>query len=519
MLYRFLLIFFVLTAISCINSKDYDLNSVTISPTLALPLATGNIGVLDLASSLDSSYLKTYSDGLLYFSYTQTYPSRGIRDLFTLSPNNSFNTSFDLPTGTLPPSSNDVQFATFNQTIDFGFSPGQLSEMLLKGGSVNYTISTSPNNPNLPYEVNFSTTDIIQKSSQSPLIFKAGAGTGSTPLTDYIIKMDKNTFKMKIDVVLKKRATSVFIAGNTKINVKLSFKIDFSYVKGFFGDQIINVPTQTIDLTVFNSALNKAKVSFVNPVLKLSVQNEYGVPCEVSFTNIIAKKNNTVIPFQLNPGNPISLNYPTTLGAFAKTDIAITNASDIITLSPKQLIYSANSRINKGLTTGSDFMADSSKLKVSMIAEFPLYGSASNISLYDTLKLDLSSVDQSTVTTASLRVRAQNQLPLDANLQLYLTDASYHVIDSLFSPNQTFLVKSSTVTAAGELLTTGINDQKIDLLPDKLNKIFTSSYIIIRSKLNTTKDINGTYLNVKFKAAYKLKLDVGLLAKLNISTK
>ncbi len=519
MLYRSLFAVFVLMAISCINSKDYDLDSVTISPTVALPLATGNIGVLDLASSRDSAYLKTYSDGLLYFSYTQTYPSRGIRDLFTLSPNNSFITSFDLPTGTLPASSNDILFATFTQTIDFGFSPGQLSEMLLKGGSVNYTISTSPNNPNLPYEIDFSTTDIIQKSSQSPLIFNADPGTGSTSLTDYLIKMDKNTFKMKLDLILKKRANPVFIGGNTKVNVKLSFNIDFSYIKGFFGDQIVSVPTQTIDLTVFNSAFNKAKVSFVNPVLTLSVQNEYGVPCEVSFTNIFAKKNNTTLPFQLSPGSPVSLNYPTTLGASAKTAVSVTNANAIIALSPTQLVYSASSRINKDLTSGSDFMADSSKLKVSMIAEFPLYGSASNISLYDTLKLDLSDVDQSTVNTASLRLKAQNQLPLDANIQLYLTDASYHVIDSILTPNQAFLVKSSTVTDAGELLTSGTSDQKIDLLPDKLNKVFTSSFIILKTKLSTAKDINGTYLNVKFKSTYKLKLDVGLLAKLNINTK
>ena len=75
------------------------------------------------------------------------------------------------------------------------------------------------------------------------------------------------------------------------------------------------------------------------------------------------------------------------------------------------------------------------------------------------------------------------------------------------------------MTSAGDLSKAGTADLVLDLSADKLNKLFSSSHLIIRSKLNTTKDANGVLLNVKFKSTYKLKMNVGLMAKLNVSTK
>ena len=520
MLYRSLFIVFILLVASCIKEEDYDLNSVVVAPEVAIPMASGDIGVLDLAADVDSAYLRSYPDGLLYFSYTKTYSSREIRARFDLAPNFSSTVTFDLIPGSLPPSSTDTQFATVNREIDFGFSPGQLTEMLMKGGMVNYTVSTSSaTSPALPFQVNIKMIDVVQKTTLQPLVFSSGPGTGSMPLKDYLIMMDQNRFEVKLDLILKARPSAVFIPVGTKVNIKFTFNNDFSYIKGFFGDQVVPIPTQTIDLTVFNSSLKNAKVSFVNPVLKVAIANEYVAPCEFNFTSILAKKEGVVIPFQLSPATPVTLGVPANLGGSAKTDIAVTNANAIITAMPTQITYVGTARINKGLASGVNYMADSSRLKISVITELPLYGQVSNFSVSDTMKIDLGSLDETTVATAALRVKAFNQMPLDANIQIYLTDASYHVVDSIFSPNQTYLVKASAVLPSGELSSQGVNDQTINLVPAKVEKLFSSTYIILKSKFNTTKDINGDFLNVKFKSSYKLNMQVGLLAKLNITTK
>ena len=154
-----------------------------------------------------------------------------------------------------------------------------------------------------------------------------------------------------------------------------------------------------------------------------------------------------------------------------------------------------------------------------MSAEIPLYGRASGFSLADTLTLDFGDLTSSSVILASLKVKTVNEMPLDANIQLYLADKNYHILDSIFASNQTYLIKASTVTGGGDLAKAGTADLLLDLSADKLNKLFSSNHLIIKSKLNTTKDANGVLLNVKFKSTYKLKMKVGLMAKLNISTK
>lgn len=522
MLNRVIVFVFILAFASCIDNKDYTLDSLTLSPTVALPVAFGNISILDLITDKDSAYLKVYPDGLLYFSYSQSLASRDIRNLFII-PTSTTTTGFDFPAGTLPPSSSDVQYSSINQLIDLNLSPEQLSEMLLKAGSINYNISVSqPTVPpnSLPFEVILTLTDVVDKTTGVPLSFSAAVGTGSRPLQNYIINMNKNKFNMKIDLILKKRTNTVLIATGTRVNIQLSFGgLDFTYIKGFFGDQTVALPAQAIDLTVFSSSLNKAKISFVQPSVKLTVRNDYGVPSEVIFTKLEARKTGATLPLQTSPSSPVALTFPTVLGSSSTTTVSVTNAAAVLNFSPTQLYYSGSTRINKGLLTGNNFLADTSKLNVKLAAEVPLYGQASGITLTDTLKLDLGSINQSSVVSAALKVKTVNEMPLDAYIQLYLMDENKKILDSLFASNETYLVKASTVTTSGDLQTAGSTDLKLDLTIDKINKLFSSRYIIVRSKLNTSKDSNGTLLNVKFKASYKLKLDVGLMAKLKIIAK
>ncbi|MBL7865205.1 MAG: hypothetical protein JNK10_10030, partial [Cyclobacteriaceae bacterium] len=140
---------------SCLSEKDYDFSQVTVTPTFAFPIAFGDVGLLDMITSKDSAYVKSYPDGLLYFHYTQTLGSTGVLDLFEL-PDNSSVTGFDLPPGTLPASSTSSALGSVNRQINLGISPERLTEALLKAGTLNFTVGTSiaTSPPNLPIEAN-----------------------------------------------------------------------------------------------------------------------------------------------------------------------------------------------------------------------------------------------------------------------------------------------------------------------------------------------------------------------------
>ena len=72
------------------------------------------------------------------------------------------------------------------------------------------------------------------------------------------------------------------------------------------------------------------------------------------------------------------------------------------------------------------------------------------------------------------------------------------------------------MNAQGELQAATTADQTIDIPQAKLNKIFDAKKVIVKAKMNTTKDSNGNQVDVKFKAAYKMTVNFGLKVKLKL---
>jgi hypothetical protein len=83
--------------------------------------------------------------------------------------------------------------------------------------------------------------------------------------------------------------------------------------------------------------------------------------------------------------------------------------------------------------------------------------------------------------------------------------------------SQTGIIKGSSVDANGELQSAGVLDQSIKLQPDKISKIFQAKKIIVRAKMNTSKDANGNPVDVKFKSQYKIKMQLSLRVKLKVN--
>ena len=152
---------------SCIDENDYSIDSIEVSPTIALPLVFGELSIQDLLKSTDSAYVKIYPDDLVYLAYSQTLASQGISELFTV-PDKSLARSFFVPPLVIPAHTKDIRSDSIVEVVDFGIGPGQLSEISFKGGLVNYSISILPNNPNLKYEINIVLPDFISKATAKP---------------------------------------------------------------------------------------------------------------------------------------------------------------------------------------------------------------------------------------------------------------------------------------------------------------------------------------------------------------
>ena len=267
-----------------------------------------------------------------------------------------------------------------------------------------------------------------------------------------------------------------------------------------------------------DNVFTDAEISLAQPKVTFNVFNENGVPCTVDFKKLeVRKKGADPLNILLDPTNPIVLASPTVMGETKVTTISVANVKDLLNYAPSELFYQADVRINEGLTSGNNFMIDTSAMRVGLHIEVPLWGSATGIVLQDTLDIDLEDVETSQVEKASLKLDLINQFPLGGNVQFVLTDAKYKPLTTLLLPEQTNVLKASTVNAAGELQAPGIFDDLIELDKSKIENLFQAKHLILVANLETSRNSTGNATDVKFKADYGLSINTRVVATLKLT--
>jgi hypothetical protein len=509
----FVLIFLV---VACIDTSEYEIDQLEANPDISVPLGFGALAVQDLISDSQSDFIKVAADGLLYLQYSEELRSTDIRNLFDI-PNKNINRAFVLPRGVYPAINRDVRLDSITEIVDLNLAPEKLSEILLKSGRFEYQTSSTPTT-GLSFVVQASLPDITKNNVPINVAIN-NVGSGNVSLTDYVMKLNQNRFTLKLVLILRSRTQPVTLNTNVSVNFRAVFQsLDFRWIKGFFGDQSAALPEEELAIAAFGNSLLNANVSFAEPKVELLVTNEYSVPARVDFVKLEARKANQVLPVQLNPPNPINLAFPASPGGSAVTNTNITNTKELLDFAPTSFYYKANARINAGISSGSNFLADTSKLKVRLNVEVPFFGRATNINLADTLDIDLSDLDASRIDSTFFRIQAINELPLEADLQFYFANDKAVVFDSLFAAPEVF-VKSSTVNALGDLQAPGQVSQRKPIPTAKINQLLKAKKIIIRAVLNTSRASGGSQPDVKFRSNYRLQLNLGLQSKLKLNVR
>jgi hypothetical protein len=511
--------FFIYSCKDVINEDDYQIKKIKANPTFALPLAFGDLVINDLLSEADQTNIKVYNDGLVYLLYEQTLKSQGLADIINF-PDRTFTKSVPVPSATLPPRTSEIQYGPgLSTSEDFGFSPERLTEIKFKNATVRVAVNFTPSNLANAFEVEVRLPNFQLNGVPFQRRITTGAAGVTFALRDYVATLTDNAFPLQVLVFEKPHATSVVVPMFSSASVQVEFRgVDYQYIRGFFGDQTaLNIPPESIDLDAFGTSLSNSNVSFAQPKLSFNVSNDYGIPTKVTFNPLQARKaNGTTLPIAINPTSPVSINVPASLGLSASTDVSVTNTKQLIDFVPDEFFYRISARINEGLTSGTNFCADTSKIRVKLRAEIPLWGKASNIVLADTFALDLGDAKDSQVESGALRSKITNQIPLEAFVQFYLANENEFIFDSLFTTAQTELIKSSTVDAQGVLVNAGVSDTETPISKEKLDKLFDAKKLIVKVTMNTAKGSSGNQVDVQFKSSYKMNVNLGLKVKLKL---
>jgi hypothetical protein len=231
--------------------------------------------------------------------------------------------------------------------------------------------------------------------------------------------------------------------------------------------------------------------------LNLKVNNGIGIDGRLDLkqlTSYNTKKNKTVNLSGAALNNPFLINraidpngWPGPV-TYSPTQLSLndnnSNVSAFISNLPDKITTAAKLYTNPqgNITNYNDFIYYKDGIKLDLDFEMPLNFMADNLSLCDTVVASINKADLSKIKSAVISLFADNGMPLDATLSIYMLNANNQIIDSL--------LHQRTIAAApvdNMNLVTGKKLTKIDIAFDqtRMSKFFETSYFIIKASFTT----------------------------------
>jgi hypothetical protein len=239
----------------------------------------------------------------------------------------------------------------------------------------------------------------------------------------------------------------------------------------------------------------------------LKLENPIGMDARVYINNLASINTRTGNSINLANsiiGSPININRasesgPTVYPTYANFPLTTSNSNikPMMENLPNKFGYSLQIITNPlGNVSGSnDFIYADKLLKATMSMEIPLSLIATNLTLEDTLDLNIQGNEGSqNIHSGTLTLYAKNGFPFDASIQLYMLDENNNVSDSLYTTTNTIsqaLLNSNLRVIAKKptKLVTPVSESKMKLLYNtkkvklkvKFNTASQSQYIKIYS--------------------------------------
>lgn len=443
---RALFFFLLIPLISCLKKEKLDPPSApNWKPDLGIPVAYANLSLADILQENQSGNitLTNQSDGLYVLVYRDTAESATAETIIKIPDQTPLGISVIPLNG------------TFNGTFPLSFGYNSLTYASFKGGDIALDLTTT-NPSNIKVTLNF--PDIKSMTTGQPLTVSGSSG-GSL---GFSLHGSLNGYEISFPSPdsIKFSISCSNVTGPGVLSAHLGFtNIQYSLLEGTFTSFDLGVMGGSNQIEIFKNIL-AGNIKFGNPSAKFTFDNSFGINVidSLIYLNIQDFKNNT---YQVNAGpleGNVSINAAKVVGGSDTTAFLMDNSTsvtgngklglaDALSSGPQQISYSVDPKIGTNGVKG--FIKDDSKLRVYGELRIPFYGSVTEYALEDTV--DITMEDLSQVTFAQFYVMSQNHVPVEADLQIYLTDSTYHVIDSLFG-YQSVILQAPTLNSSGAVV-------------------------------------------------------------------
>ncbi len=503
----------------CIKKKDIDFKNVTIDnwqPDWALPIINSQLTLKNLVQT--GTTVTEDPDGLYSLHYRgDLFYARASDYIFI--PNQSYSTpsinlSIPQTSGSFTGNISD----SFSNHFNYADANGaQLSHISVKTGNISFAINST-------FRHNVSVTLVFPTVTKGGSVLEVSTGisypstssSANIDLSGYTIDLTnggstKNYLPYKVRFSLAGTGQPLAPGDNISLSVNMT-DVSYSFIDGFLGTYAIPIPSDTIDVAIFDNTLT-ANIYIQNPKINLSFKNSFGLGVSAGFDDIYGLTNKGAILPMTVP--TISVAGASVAGNTQLTDFIIdsTNSTiqSVFNPAPNHVVYGGNVRINPGGTSNTySFLTDSSYVSLSADAELPAWFNILDFALQDTIDLTLPE-DTSILETAEFKMLMDNAFPLYGRIQLYFADANYNFLDSLV-PTSSDIVGEAPVDADGVVSGRTQAVTTFNMTKTQYNSMAPKvKYAVIRGSLKSSGDKSIKVLssdNIIVKLAFRFKLNV-----------
>jgi hypothetical protein len=512
------------------SCKKDGSNGIDYRPNIAIPIVKSSFTIKDILSSQqNSNNIIVGSDGFINLVYTAKLFSKKAEDIIIID-NQKVNYGFKLNTtqanafNVLP---TGQQFPTINipQSFPLQLDSASLDTIALKAGLIHLKLQSS-----MPCDFNLSLNlPEVRKNNLGMTISLQRTYNNTLPIvidtiidiSNYIIGLtnngtQQNALNANLSFSLKKGVNP--INANDSIGVRLDFEdLKFKRIYGKFNDFVLTPEPDTVDISIFQTAMGLGTINVDNPKLTTRIKNSFGVRIDASF-NIFQGYNEKLTPSTIDFSgsgvpNPLAIQSPSALGQSTLTQFSLdklnSNITNIINSQPSAVIYKLQAKTS---TINSGFILDTSRFDVEMEVDLPLSGSINNFIFRDTVDYKFDKGDK--IESILFRTNITNGFPFETGIQVYFADSSAQVIDSLVKDKAyELLLSAAPVDATGKVVS-GANSYKqsnLKLDAATIAKLTSVQKFIIEGRVSSTNQgLMRIYDN------YKLDVQLGVKAKLKL---
>ncbi len=467
------------------------------------PVIHSSLGIGDL---IPDSLLQVNPDSSVTLVFDETIYRLAL-DFIVNLPDTTMGDTFKLPT--FVPSVNVApNQVIFSQTEEQHFGAGdvELTEAILRRGELIVQLYSTIDEP-VQIEYQITTADL--GGSIFSVIVEIPAGSVANPaLVDTVFDMSNyhmnlrgssgtsyNAFGTNLVVRLSPNASNTQVHNYDEIRVLTSFSdLSPKYVKGYFGSRVENIPSESASFSLFEKITGGTlDIDQVN--VSMVLRNYIGADARITLNQVEASNSisataldltNTIIGTAVNINRAIDNLSNVSPGIYTiQLNEGNSNIDQILELFPDIFNVDMSMEINPlgNVSAHNDFMYDDQTFEADLNITMPLSFIANNLSLADTIDIDIQEGENGRLTQGSFFVDVSNGFPLGGTLQLYFFDGLGNLTDSIVS---TGTIPSAQVNASQIVTNASSSTLRFDIHENQMNRLYAGDRMVLKVVFNTS---------------------------------